>query len=185
MSTQPSDTNHKKYNINRDSWHYRFNNWVYGYREPQSFCPYFWGTILAIPLAPIMGIAKGIIAAKEHHDKNKPEPKPKVYKEPRVSYETKENIGLGIVLFLLIGLPIILVVYGLITNLERTIQILLVVGVILGFVGLVVGAVLGISALHSRYREKHPKVYKRKQPNMLSLGLKSWYKKNCPLVEYK
>lgn len=180
MSKQPSDTNHKKYNINRDSWHYKFNHWTYGHNEPQSFCPYFWGTLLAIPIAPLVALGKAIIYAKDKYDS-----KPKVERAPRISTDTKENIGVGMVLFLLIGIPTILLTYGLIYEFESTLRVLGVVGVILGVIGGLILSVIMIGKAYTSYRRKHPKAYKEKQPNMISLGLKSWYHKNCPLVEYK
>jgi len=165
--------------MDNKTWHLRFNRWTYGeYYKPPNFCPYFWKTLLAVVILPLVALGKGIwYIVEQIPEFDTP--------EWHISSKNIDRISTGVKTTLLAGLPVILGLLAVYGQWE-------VLAIIFGAVGIafgVLGIIFGIACAWDYYRERHPKeikpkVYKEHVPNMTVVKAKSWYHKNCPMIQY-
>lgn len=163
--------------VDRNSWHYKYNAYVYGSRRMERLsngCPYFWRTVLACVFSPLIGaiyLTERIASVI-----------PRVNIEmPKLSQETIEKIG-KIILLGLFATAMILTGYGIgigqwLYVLVFYISIGVVVGVIIGVVVLAIH----IAEWHDNRPKKEPK---EKQPNMVIQSLKAKKNRYCPKLVY-
>lgn len=165
--------------LKRDSWHAKLNAFVYGSGYLESvdcLCPYFWGTLLAILISPLVLIGKGIavcIGAIPHVN------------VPSMDLKTKNKvsniIGYGCLAFIT-TLVTALIVSALIEF--GLMYVLYWIGVIAGVTGAVTGVVffgIWIKYKYDDWRDDHPKEDK---PNILMEFVKAKKNKHCPLVQW-
>lgn len=171
-------------NISKGSWHVRLNDYIYGYgytASVHSLCPYFWKTILAIILLPLVAICRVTASKIDESDLSMPN-----NPIPSISDQTRSYIGKGllvmVILMIGIGLSQVGDSMGWFTLAKIILAILGVIGAIFGFVYLIVC----LEEKYSDWRYEHPKKdkpYKEPKPNILLEYLKAWKNKNCPLLE--
>lgn len=191
----------EKMHINEKSWHYKFNQWTYGeYYRPSHGCPYFWKTLLAILISPMVLFFKGLTIipfGRVHVNIETP--------DWDVSYSTQMKIFKGFKIFLIV-LAVSLMMLGYQHDSEGAILMLVVLGLVLASIGACIGLGYVLWKLlpklyeitWEKYRETHEprewnidykiKLPKRKQkeyrPNPVISMIKGWYDKNCPAIEY-
>jgi len=168
----------KQVTIGENSWHLKFNKWTYGkYYQPRNFCPYFWKTLLAFVISPLVALGKSLVYIADRMPS---------YDAPdwSISDNTADKIVRGLKAFVMSGGTIGLGLLGIFMPMA----ILIILGVA-GVVGGIIGVLFLIAWIWDIYRERHPKeikpkVYKEHVPNMTVTKARSFYHKRCPMIVY-
>lgn len=180
--------------VSKDTFHYKLVHYVFGesyFRNSNvSLCKYFWTFVISIILGSWMAyMYKHWPHPDIDFDIEWPE-------APVVTQQTKDAIALS---FVTIGAAfgVLWLIYGLIYEYEKTIETLIMIGIV---AGAIIGFVVGLTTLdsvHKNWRRDHPKKIKYKkpkereyeiprprEPNMFLEWLKARKKKMCPLLRF-
>lgn len=184
--------------LSKKSWHFTLHRLVYGDDDglPTNFCPYFWKsivlgsliTIILLPFAIPLLIARGIWLIVKADD-----PPPSPFEEGLWSEYSLMTVFLDIALFLAFSM-FAMWFFPLLRDKEGNIDFGLIhIG---GGIGWAIMIAVGIHFLIKYIKEKRRKAYYKKReeenwapeenkPNVFVEAVKSWYKRNCPIITWK
>lgn len=159
--------------VNRKSWHYRYNAWLYGESKMDRIgngCEYFWRTVLVCALSPLIGImALGIVV----HNIMPSLPKVNM---PTISDDTKDRIASLLGSFSLVG-----ILFATILGCEiNPWAVAKVYAIIAGVIGLGFLCILIAIRIQNWYEKRPRKAPKEKAPNMAWQMVKAKKAKYCP-----
>lgn len=158
--------------LNQNSWYAWYYQNLYGYKLPQSLCKFLWLEILAIILFPIIWIQVLINMCITDEERLPP-------------------IFAFLLYFLnVIGACILAEIFKLHSsyniiwlNFLGVVPIVILAGVIGLIIYLIKVLVEYISDLYSRY--KPIKEYKESKPNWFKEGIKAFFSKYCPRIDWE
>lgn len=164
--------------VNRKSWHFKYNAYLYGRYQTERInngCEYFWKTVLACILSPLMG---AIELASLIHERMPAFPEINM---PTISRETEKRIGNLIISFGLVAIVAAITIpsiygYGW--------YVLIALGFFGAVIGVIFGTIFAIITVQD-YFENHPrkeKPKKEKKPNMTWQMVKAKKAKYCPTL---
>lgn len=167
--------------LSKSSWHYRLHKAMYGKwaRDPKNFCPYFWktivlGSLFIIPLA-ILYAPPRIVQKLLPEDWETPEVEEEGYFSAYLLYAIVMNL-----IFTFVFSMVAIWFVGFANEKMSFIQAMAVLGYI--FLGITI-VVWGWAKLKNRRRHGNV-VQTESKPNVLVEGIKAWYKRNCPLIQW-
>lgn len=179
--------------LSKSSWHYKMHVFLYGRNSklPKNFCPYFWKTIVVglILIGPFFLITfpMTLVFFLLRKFRNNQEP-PSVSEDGYFGPYTIMGLLFNLILFVLYCM---IAIWW--TKFEKEVTTVQCIGII----GYLLLTTAGVFLLFEKLRERSEKrrlsrrydFYKttniEKKPNVIVAGIKSWYKKNCPLIEWK
>lgn len=166
-------------NLNKNSWHYKFNKFTYGevYADySNNLCPYFWGTLLAFIIFPLVCLGK--LSTYIYNKRvEKQLLNPKTYRPPRISQEAGDKIIIGFLLFFG-GCGLYALIHGLLSELHKTLIVLAIIG---GITGATVTCIF-IGNKIQDWEEGRPK--REREPNIFIESAKAWKDKHCPMIKW-
>jgi hypothetical protein len=168
--------------LHKSSWHFKLHKLLYGKyaRDPVNFCPYFWktivlGVIFIVPCAIICAPAR-LLDQLILDEEDRPDFDQQGYFSEYLIYGLFVTGGLYIVYsmfamwFVYWGKEPAGVHYA-------------------GIIGWLLTVCIGIAYfVDKRKKARRKRLYSgvyEKKPNVFVEGVKSWYKKNCPLIQWE
>lgn len=165
-------------NIQFYSWFYGLDG--YSLTKQKNFCPIFWKLVIAYLLAIPYVIFCLPVILMEIFNKNyeNGDNSPSF----RIGMSTFSYIGFFVIFCMVMGVSLFFVEYDKDTLFKQFAY----VGMVFWFAGFCIG----ISELHKyiikKYKQKRNiyRIGSEKNPNLIVIGIKSWYEKNCPRIEW-
>lgn len=194
--------------LSRGSWHVKLNDWTWGQNystNTHNLCPYFWGTITAVLLSPLMALIKGLSFVFDAYN-NHPETPTKQFVNTHMFAIFMSSIfffvGLPLLFFAPAGIAQVLMVYIPITLIVGSIIVKCIMDQQYELPEINLPSInlpkINLPKINLPERKPSPYKYvepkpkkvkpykepKEKRPNMTIEMAKAWKKKHCPLVEW-
>lgn len=179
--------------FNKNSWHYKYFNWITGMEPPKSLCPYFWITVAITILLPIILLVNFILYVNKKIFTKK-EKKPNFLKtEAEIKFQRKKTkfynkLGDLFINFILFIIGPLLVLYILFSTVFMV--YIIPFDVLWTLILIFASLLVGVTIIYNFLKEIS-EVFKYLNPFNWTITIICWeiiksvYKKACPLIKWE